>query len=540
MKGLKSLLLGAAAGLAVVSSASAADLGAKKPSPVEYVRACYNPLWGTTGGFIIPGTQTCLRISGQARFDLGYGEPFNRGANYLGYRGGAFIAADAITPTEFGNLRAFAQVGMVYRTGQQSTGTGARQGTFTPGTFGNGLNVAGGTEFNFSGFIQFAGFTVGRTASFFNPVGTPPEVIGSTFYSSPGNVTTLAYTANLGNGFLATIAIEDPTVRQQPIINGLAGIAAWTIDAPGSFLTPSVAPGNLGTFNTATRVVPRHGIRMPNIIGALRLDQAWGSASLSGAIGEVATAGQIGFGAVSTAIPGTPFGGVRNPNTQLGFAIAAGVKINLPMIAAGDALYLTAAYSDGMSSFSTSNFFGGSAEGQGIGGAGWSIGDAVFDPANGRIKKTRIWSITGGFQHFWTPQLSSTIFGSYAHVDQPRTVAEALVIGQIAAGAFGAIPAANAAAFASTIQARSGHFWSVGLNTIWQPVRGLNIAGEVSYVQADPSGRVYDINRNRISPATGFAGNAIGAAFCNVNTQACRTVSSDGAISARLRITRDF
>lgn len=40
MKLVKSLLLGSAAGLAVVGGAQAADLPVKKAVPIEYVRVC--------------------------------------------------------------------------------------------------------------------------------------------------------------------------------------------------------------------------------------------------------------------------------------------------------------------------------------------------------------------------------------------------------------------------------------------------------------------------------------------------------------------
>ncbi|MBY5807028.1 porin, partial [Rhizobium ruizarguesonis] len=53
---IKSLLLGSAAALAVVSGAQAADaIVAAEPEPVEYVRVC--DAYGT-GYFYIPGTET--------------------------------------------------------------------------------------------------------------------------------------------------------------------------------------------------------------------------------------------------------------------------------------------------------------------------------------------------------------------------------------------------------------------------------------------------------------------------------------------------
>lgn len=67
---IKSLLLGSAAALVAVSGARAADaIIAAEPEPVEYVRVC--DAFGT-GYFYIPGTETCLRISGYVRVQNNY------------------------------------------------------------------------------------------------------------------------------------------------------------------------------------------------------------------------------------------------------------------------------------------------------------------------------------------------------------------------------------------------------------------------------------------------------------------------------------
>jgi hypothetical protein len=62
---IKSLLIGSTAALVAVSGARAADaIVAAEPEPVEYVRVC--DAFGT-GFFYIPGTETCLQISGYVR-----------------------------------------------------------------------------------------------------------------------------------------------------------------------------------------------------------------------------------------------------------------------------------------------------------------------------------------------------------------------------------------------------------------------------------------------------------------------------------------
>ena len=81
---MKSLLLGAAAGIAAVSVAQAADLPMTKGEAVEYVKVC--SAFGT-GFFYIPGTDTCLKIGGEIRADYrvfgqsGDGYKFDRDDN---------------------------------------------------------------------------------------------------------------------------------------------------------------------------------------------------------------------------------------------------------------------------------------------------------------------------------------------------------------------------------------------------------------------------------------------------------------------------
>ncbi len=58
---MKSILLGSAAGIVAVATAQAADLPTRKAAPVEYVRVCN--VGGITG-WTLPGSDTCLKISG--------------------------------------------------------------------------------------------------------------------------------------------------------------------------------------------------------------------------------------------------------------------------------------------------------------------------------------------------------------------------------------------------------------------------------------------------------------------------------------------
>ena len=79
MRSLKSVLLGAGAGLLTVVGAQAADLPIKA-KPVEYVKVCNS--YGA-GFFYIPGTDTCLKVGGYLRADHTYGDGGNQSAYYL-------------------------------------------------------------------------------------------------------------------------------------------------------------------------------------------------------------------------------------------------------------------------------------------------------------------------------------------------------------------------------------------------------------------------------------------------------------------------
>lgn len=64
---MKNLFLGSTTALVVVSGARAADLPLKAKA-VEYVKVC--SLYGA-GFYYIPGTETCIKLGGYMRADLG-------------------------------------------------------------------------------------------------------------------------------------------------------------------------------------------------------------------------------------------------------------------------------------------------------------------------------------------------------------------------------------------------------------------------------------------------------------------------------------
>src|SRR3954453_12000902 len=102
MTSLRIALLGSV--MALSGGALAADLPAKSAVPVEYGRVCST--YGM-GFFYVPGTDSCLRVSGRVRADYIYLEPSNRSQDATGVRARGRLNVDHRTMTDFGLLRTY-------------------------------------------------------------------------------------------------------------------------------------------------------------------------------------------------------------------------------------------------------------------------------------------------------------------------------------------------------------------------------------------------------------------------------------------------
>jgi len=444
MKLVKSLFLGSAAGLAAVAGAQAADLPARKAAPVEYVRVC--SVHGA-GFFYVPGSDTCIRIDGRVRAEYRYVEPLTRTQDAIGFRARGRIGLDARTATAYGTLRAYIRYQIDRNTGTYAGGLGGA-------TTAVGLDRA---------FVQFAGITAGRTVSFFDfSEGTN----WTTLRFSDGELNeVLAYTATFGNGISATISLEDNIERRV-------------------FALPFGAGAPLVGFGTGGATVG--GQRVPDVVANVRADQAWGSVQLSGALHQVRAANVLGTGDVI--------------DTEYGWAVQLGAKVNFPQLAPGDYLWLVAAYGQGAMhylGYSSSPALGNVST--------FPVTDAYIN-AFGEIETSKGFSIAAGFLHYWTPTLRSGIHGSYSRVDLPAAATVFDAAGTVVGG------------FADFNE------WRLGGNLIWSPVKSLDIGVEVLYTRLDPRGRV-------AVPVTNTLGTATGA---------FTTVGSEDIWEGRLRIQRDF
>jgi hypothetical protein len=101
---LKRLFMSSAAALTAFSGAQAADaIVAAEPEALEYVRVC--DAYGA-GYFYIPGSETCLKIGGYARFQVDFGRNKSGTSDWDATSRGQ-VELDTRTETEIGVLRGF-------------------------------------------------------------------------------------------------------------------------------------------------------------------------------------------------------------------------------------------------------------------------------------------------------------------------------------------------------------------------------------------------------------------------------------------------
>ena len=391
---------------------------------VQYVKIC--SLYGA-GFYYMPGTDTCIKIGGFVRTEVNFnaggsfGVAFNdrdiRTYNVQHWRSRAAITADARSQTAYGTLRAYAYIAATDDSGLNS-GSNIGKGGAPSGLAYNRIYAP-------AMFIQFAGFTAGKTASFFDfdsmGYSNQSNVWGS---AQGGNGINLwAYTAQFGNGLSASISAES-NLGHRLGISTIAGAASTTFG----------------------------GESIPDLVGNLRVDQAWGSAQIMGAYHQV------------------NFGEQTAPSDKGGWAFGAGAKVNLPMLGKGD--YIIGQFTYGVGAID----YVGSGLGQaqtvqrgGITsyGPAW---DSVLTGTGTTADLTTGWSLTAGLEHNWVPGWKTSLYGAYGKLEYSTAASASLLL------------AANGAGLnTATGGSANWSYWQVGSRTVWTPVTNLDLSVEVMY-----------------------------------------------------------
>ena len=218
---IKSLILGSAAALVAGGAAQAADLPVAEP--VDYVKVC--DAYGA-GYFFIPGTDTCLKISGSVLFridDNGFVNNTTRATSDINMLTEVNVTFDAKEETELGTLGAHIEFD------QDVNGTGG---------YGSGENLAVDKA-----YLTIGGLYAGVTDSLYD---FNAGLYYDDFGIDHGDLNAIGYNMDLGNGVTASIALEEYT-------------------------------GN----NTGV------GVTMPSVAAKLAVSQGWGSVAVAGSVYQV-------------------------------------------------------------------------------------------------------------------------------------------------------------------------------------------------------------------------------------------------------------
>ncbi len=187
-----------------------------------------------------------------------------------------------------------------------------------------------------------------------------------------------------------------------------------------------------------------------------------------------------------------------------GFAVQAGIQIKLPMLAAGDDLWLEGAYGQGTYRYIDS--VGGLNQGfnaaLAVGGFVHQDADAIaFRNANGSFSTSLMhgYSVMGAFHHYFTPNFSDVLFGSYIHTEYGARARNT----DWTLGGLG-----------------DGSEYRIGNQFIWTPVNNLSVGIEVIYMHIDQT----------LAHNPGVAPTALPAGI----------KKDPSAFEGRLRMERDF
>ena len=404
MTSLKTVLLGSAAAIVATGAAQAADLPVKKAAAaVQYVETC--PVYGA-GFYRLPGTDICIRHFGSMKFNFAFqdardgifwpADPSSGtspaqagGSNTIGWQWTIRPGWDFRSPTEYGTLRTVVQMRVDQRNGVHENDDPVLTGVMRT------------SNLIHRGYIEWAGFIIGRTSSQF--IYWDQDDVITAIGGDPKTTTMQAtYVFSAPGGFKATIGFEDSSAWASGFAPGVylpAPNGASTV--PGSF--PSVGPN-----------------RAYDIVASISTEQAWGNAKLSGA---------YHFNQLNNDTD--PLGTNGIPDTTVtghGWAVLGGITFNLPWLGPKDQLLLEATYSDGAVAFSGINggaendFVAFERRGQYLDGAQNSsqVPDAylIDNGAGGfSVENNKAWSVAGQLRHYWAPLWRSNLMASYHAVD---------------------------------------------------------------------------------------------------------------------------
>jgi hypothetical protein len=241
---IKSLLFGSAAALAVVSGAQAADaVVAAEPEPLEYVKVC--DAYGT-GFFYMPGTETCLKIGGQLRYEKRVKKVGGADEVYDNH-GRIKLDVEAKNDSEWGTVYSWIRIqGDQVNNGSAIDGSGPTDQLKFYYIFGIGGLEFSNWDSQWAKFFGYGGFT-------------DDGGVYTMDWNNPDSRQYVSYTAEFG-GWKAYVSLDnDADEYYSPVDYNDRGVAGYGAPVTGEHTStdlahrgrrymPDVTAGVVGTF----------------------------------------------------------------------------------------------------------------------------------------------------------------------------------------------------------------------------------------------------------------------------------------------------
>ncbi|HWX83032.1 MAG TPA: porin, partial [Xanthobacteraceae bacterium] len=254
-----------------------------------------------------------------------------------------------------------------------------------------------------------------------------------------------------------------------------------------------------------------------DIVGNLRVDQAWGGAQVMGAAHMVNASYYSAANALQSAPSATGAGGVGHPGDKWGWAAGFGLRINTPFISQGDFFVTQVNVTQGALRylFNTPNTNWGKVEsGKEAFGV---LSDCVYagtvaaGNATGCLL-TSAWGINAAYEHYWTPAWHTSLYGAYYQVTYGQGTGSASANLCSAAG-FGTLTGSLAGTLA---QANPGcnmnwSTWGIGSRTQWDVTKTFYLGVDVLYTNLHSA----QTGTGSVIGPAGFASFAFGGATVN-------------------------
>jgi hypothetical protein len=242
------------------------------------------------------------------------------------------------------------------------------------------------------------------------------------------------------------------------------------------------------------------GNHVPDVVGNLRYDQAWGS---------------LHFGAAAHEVHGTYYAGNSDsghPGSTYGYAVTGAFELKNLFGLPGDSFRAEATFAHGAAKY----VFAGTVDTAGAGRFARTSGtdpgtlaigyvlDGVYAGTAAPGTQTNIslsnaWEVDAWYEHYWTPQWRTSLFGTYEHISYGAAgnaqlfaalsnPAQNPTTGWINAGT------SNGDMSLSTAQ--------IGTKSSWMPVKDLTFSFEFLYSRVMPNVSGTFTNAGIISGAT--------------------------------------